>query len=115
MIGAACGHFSGTVPLQVSAHVVVFPGGAGTFLEVSKLVFALAYPTEQQPLPERVILVGGESYWAGLKAQLNTREAVAALAGRDLFEFYDARIGRDVRITPDGKAADMDGPNSAND
>lgn len=57
---------------QVAATVVAFPGGAGTALELVKLVNLYAYPAKGQVLPERVVVVGGDTHWAGLKLMLES-------------------------------------------
>lgn len=73
--------------IQVAATVVAFPGGAGTLLELNKLLFTLAYPAKEQPLPEKIVLVGSSTYWAGFKTQLDTLVTTGLLKAEVLERF----------------------------
>ncbi len=68
--------------LRVAHEVYVFPGASGTFLEIAKLVFAMAYPTRGAPPPDKVVLVG--DYWEALRQQLLTMRDTGQLAAAAL-------------------------------
>lgn len=89
---------------RVASTVVAFPGGAGTLIELTKILLMMAYPGPKSVLPERVVVVGGDSYWAGLRLQLNTMVEAGQLKQRvaDRFRFVSSEdeLGQAVSTSP---------------
>lgn len=73
--------------VQVAATVVAFPGGAGTALELIKLANMFAYPAKGQVLPERVVVVGGDAQWAGLKQMFESMVGLGLTRSRTIERF----------------------------
>jgi predicted Rossmann-fold nucleotide-binding protein len=80
--------------LRVASVVVAFPGGAGTLIELSKLIFDMAYPVPGHPVPDKVVLVGSSTYWQGLRQQLETQAAAGQMSADVLkhFVFVDSKV-----------------------
>lgn len=75
---------------KLGATLVLFPGGAGTLLEVAKAVEGAAYPRPGQPPFDTIVLVG-TAFYAGLRLQLDALVEAGTMKAevRSRFTFVD--------------------------